>query len=80
MTGQTRISVADNGAGISPAVQESLFDMAISTKPQGMGMGLWLARHIVERQQGRLTLAEHSGPGACFVIELPGPDHPSGAA
>ncbi len=67
----TRIWITDNGQGVPPALRESLFDQAISTKSEGMGLGLWLARHIVERHGGRLFLAESPLPGACFVIELP---------
>lgn len=67
----TRIRVTDNGGGIAAELRDTLFDLAISTKPDGMGLGLWLARYIVERQHGRLYLAEQAGPGASFVIELP---------
>lgn len=69
----TRILVSDNGVGVAPALRETLFDLAVTTKAQGMGMGLWLARHIVERHGGRLLLAEEPEAGETFVVELPMP-------
>jgi len=78
--GKTSITIVDNGPGIAPELRERLFDLAISTKPNGMGMGLWLARYIVERQQGRLAVVERAEPGASFLIELPGPAARSDAA
>lgn len=66
----TRIRVSDNGAGVSPAMREKLFDLAVSSKPQGMGMGLWLAQHIAERHGGRVFLGDSPGGGATFVVEL----------
>lgn len=69
--GVTRVRIADSGAGIPPELRSSLFDIAVSSKAEGTGMGLWLARYIVERHLGRLYLDEAvAGPGACFVIEI----------
>ena len=67
----TRIRISDNGLGVPPDVRETLFDLAVSTKQQGMGMGLWLAQHIVERHYGRLFLTDNPGGGSTFTVELP---------
>ncbi len=66
----TYITITDNGPGISPLLRDTLFDIAISSKSQGMGIGLWLARHIIERHPGRLLLNDSSELGASFTIEL----------
>lgn len=76
--GHTCLSITDSGPGVAPADREHLFELMFSTKPRGMGMGLWLARHIVERHRGQLYLADSEGKGACFVLELP--SHPEPAA
>ena len=66
------ISVADNGLGIDAVSADSLFELSRSNKDSGMGIGLWIARHIVEdRHRGRLYIDFNHRPGARFVMELP---------
>jgi signal transduction histidine kinase len=65
------IQVADNGPGVAPAVRSQIFDAGVTTKKGGWGVGLSLARRIVEDvHQGRLELAP-SERGALFVATLP---------
>lgn len=65
------ITVSDDGPGIPPSVRASLFEPGVSTKPGGWGIGLALARRIVEDvHRGRLDLAS-GGSGATFVATLP---------
>jgi signal transduction histidine kinase len=45
------ISVRDSGPGIDPLVLDRLFEVFVTTKPDGMGLGLALCRMIVERQK-----------------------------
>ena len=71
----TRIRITDNGSGVTTEHRGKLFDLAISSKPEGMGLGLWLARHIVERHHGRIYLDEQSDVGASFVVELSMSNH-----
>jgi signal transduction histidine kinase len=64
------LAVTDSGPGIAPALRDSIFDLLSSNKAEGMGIGLWLARFIVERHSGTLKLDESFEQGARFVIYL----------
>jgi len=52
-------------------VRAQLFEPGVSTKPGGWGMGLALARRIVEQQHGGRLLYHGAGPGTTFVMEFP---------
>ena len=61
---QTLVTVADNGRGIDPGVRRHLFELFHSTKGnRGTGLGLPVARKIVEEHEGTLTVAETPGGG-----------------
>lgn len=67
------LKVCDNGGGIRPDALERIFEPYFTTKgpSKGTGIGLYLSRIIIEdHMQGRL-IAENTGAGACFTIELP---------
>src|SRR5207302_8326651 len=68
-----RLSVRDDGPGVAPEVRPQLFEPGVSTKPGGWGIGLALARRIVEQQHGgRLAYRPAPmGAGAEFVLEFP---------
>ncbi len=68
---RVRLTLADTGPGIPHDIRQRIFQLFMTTKPTGTGVGLAVARKIVERHGGTLTLAPADGPGACFVIELP---------
>jgi signal transduction histidine kinase len=72
-----RITVRDWGSGVAPDVRDRLFTPFCTTKAQGIGLGLALARELVEAHGGTLewTAVE---PGAAFVVSLP--LEPNGAA
>jgi signal transduction histidine kinase len=73
-----RLVVRDDGPGIPAGRRSRVFEPGVSTKPGGWGLGLPLARRIVE-QQHRGRLHYHSGnPGSAFVLEFPMDDKGSG--
>ena len=65
------VAVRDDGPGVAPAVRSQLFEPGVTTKPGGWGMGLALARRIVEQQHGGRLVYHGAGPGATFVMEFP---------
>jgi signal transduction histidine kinase len=65
------LSISDTGKGIDPSLQTSIFNLLSTTKFAGMGLGLWLSQHIIERHKGRLYLEKHPGWSTTFMIELP---------
>jgi PAS domain S-box-containing protein len=70
-------TVTDTGIGIPAAERPRLFrrfyraSTALDQRIPGTGLGLVIARTIVERHHGTITLADRDGPGTTFVIELP---------
>ena len=65
------ISVEDRGPGIPETVRERMFEPFISTKADGMGMGLNICRSIVELHKGRLVMQPRDGGGTVFTVILP---------
>ena len=65
------LSVSDTGKGIDTHMQTSIFNLLNSTRFAGMGLGLWLSQHIIERHSGRLYLTMQPGWSTTFMIELP---------
>jgi signal transduction histidine kinase len=70
---KVRITVEDNGRGIPPSEQKKIFAPGFTTKKRGWGLGLTLARRIVEEYHGGKIGLEFSDPGirTVFSIELP---------
>lgn len=66
-----RFSVIDDGPGIMPGMENSLFEPFVSTKSTGMGIGLAICRTIVEAHGGRLWCEPAPGGGAAFQFTLP---------
>ncbi|MCL4263494.1 MAG: HAMP domain-containing histidine kinase [Anaerolineae bacterium] len=69
------ITIADTGPGIPPDEQSRIFEPFYRSRaqtrfPQGMGLGLTIARDLVEAHGGQLTLESEVGQGSKFVIEL----------
>jgi PAS domain S-box-containing protein len=65
------VAVEDSGPGIDPGGLESVFDPFITTKPDGMGLGLAICRMIVERHDGKLSALSDGKNGARFQLVLP---------
>ncbi|HEX6851395.1 MAG TPA: ATP-binding protein [Candidatus Polarisedimenticolaceae bacterium] len=69
--GEVEVQVSDRGQGIAPEHLPRLFDSFFTTKRQGMGLGLAIARTLVEAHGGRIW-AEHAPEGgAVFHVRLP---------
>ncbi len=64
------IAVRDTGPGIAPAIAEKLFQPFMTTKPQGMGVGLSISRTIVEAHGGRLWTEPNPQGGTIFFLTL----------
>jgi two-component system sensor kinase FixL len=65
-----RISVADTGSGISPEIGDQLFTPFLTTKRQGMGVGLSISRTIVEAHGGRIWVEPNERGGTIFHFTL----------
>jgi two-component system sensor kinase FixL len=66
-----QVDVADTGPGIPPATLGSIFKPFVTTKPNGMGMGLSVSHSIVRAHEGRLWAENDPEGGAVFHIVLP---------
>ena len=65
------VAVSDRGAGLTPGSEAEIFEPFVSTKPEGLGMGLSIARTIVEAHGGRLWAQSNPEGGASFCFTLP---------
>ena len=68
-----RLTVSDNGGGVPVEFKSHLFELLSTTKQTGMGLGLWLCKHIVTRNSGSIHHEDAIGGGAKFVVEFPPP-------
>ncbi|MFM7496541.1 MAG: sensor histidine kinase, partial [Bacteroidota bacterium] len=63
--------IRDYGTGIDPALQERIFEVSFSTRTQGMGLGLSMARQIAELHGGTLDLEFSDENGTSMLLRLP---------
>ena len=66
------VEVQDSGTGIAAENLESIFDPFVTSKPEGLGMGLSICRSIIDRHGGTISAANNPDGGATFSIMLPG--------
>lgn len=78
--GQARIDVLDNGPGVDLQDAERIFQPYVTTKPDGTGIGLALARHVIQQHRGNIVVLARFEPGggsqsqetgSCFRIRIP---------
>ncbi|HUG41420.1 MAG TPA: HAMP domain-containing sensor histidine kinase [Longimicrobiales bacterium] len=70
--GAVRFVVADDGPGIDPEIRDTLFEPGVTTKPGGWGVGLSLARRIIEDvHDGKLRSGNRAAGGARFDVRIP---------
>lgn len=68
---QIAISVEDSGCGLSPQIEDRIFQPFFTTKPQGIGMGLSISRSIVESHGGRIGATPRPFGGTIFSFTIP---------
>jgi PAS domain S-box-containing protein len=66
-----RVVIRDDGPGIPPDRRPWVFDPFFTTKARGTGLGMPIARRIVEAHGGQITIGDGDAPGATFLITLP---------
>jgi two-component system sensor histidine kinase HydH len=69
--GTVELAVADDGPGIAPDLRARVFEPVFTTRADGTGLGLAVARQIVEAHGGRIEVGDEPGGGACVSITLP---------
>ena len=67
--GRVQIAVRDYGKGIDPEIMPRIFHAFFTTKSNGMGIGLRIARSIIENHEGRLWATRNPGGGATLEFE-----------
>lgn len=65
------LTISDSGPGIDQKIYSSVFELYNTTKEDGLGVGLWLSKTIIERHKGQITALNHPRSGAIFEIEIP---------
>ena len=66
-----QISIEDTGSGIDEKNQAHMFELLSTTKGSGMGIGLWLCKHIVNRHGGSIWFESSPGTGTTLFVSLP---------
>jgi signal transduction histidine kinase len=76
------LAFRDEGDGIDPQDQGSIFEAFVTRNPDGLGLGLYIVREHVAMMQGKISAANRPEGGALFTVTLPLPEvirHPSGS-
>ena len=68
---QAVVSISDTGPGMEAETRRRVFDLFYTTKQSGTGVGLAMAKRLVERQGGTITVESAPGAGATFRVRLP---------
>lgn len=67
-----RLTIADSGMGMNAATQSRIFEPFFTTKGiMGTGLGLWITKDLVEKQEGTLLMRSREGAGSVFSLFLP---------
>lgn len=68
---EVSLSITDNGCGIPQNIRERIFDPFFSTKPTGTGLGMAIARRIVDSHQGTIEIDSSEGSGTTVTLLFP---------
>lgn len=71
ISGRVMLHVTDNGVGIPEELKPSVFELFKTNKAQGMGVGLWLSRTVINAHRGDMRFQSREGEGTHFEVELP---------
>src|SRR5204862_4825678 len=74
------VTVADTGSGIPAERLSAIFDDFVTTKRRGLGLGLAIAKRIVEQLDGTITVESEVGRGTAFTLRFPARDEGSARA
>jgi signal transduction histidine kinase len=66
-----KINIKDNGPGIPADLWPRVFSAFFTTKPEGLGLGLFSARRIANKYGGKIEMQTEEGVGTCFTVLLP---------
>jgi two-component system, LuxR family, sensor kinase FixL len=69
--GGVEVMVRDHGPGIAPEIKDKLFEPFVTTKADGLGVGLAISRSIVESHGGRIWVVDLEPHGAAFHFTIP---------
>ncbi|MCB0381987.1 MAG: GHKL domain-containing protein [Psychroserpens sp.] len=69
--GMVKISIEDNGIGVSEENRGKIFEPKFTTKSSGMGLGLAMVKNIVETYKGNITFTSQQGIGTTFTVTFP---------
>jgi two-component system, NtrC family, sensor histidine kinase HydH len=69
--GTAEICVIDRGSGIDPKLMSTIFNPFVTTKPEGVGLGLAIVSKIVDEHGGRISVESDVGKGSVFRVHLP---------
>ena len=69
--GGVQVMIKNTGSGLSEDLRERIFEPFFSTKPGGSGLGLTIARRLIESHGGRISVESDGASWTSFVIELP---------
>jgi C4-dicarboxylate-specific signal transduction histidine kinase len=65
------ILIKDSGPGVDPEILPDIFELYKTSKTDGLGVGLWLCKTIVENHHGNITVKNENQSGAIFKIRIP---------
>jgi PAS domain S-box-containing protein len=66
-----RVTFADTGVGIEPETLPRIFEPFHSTRPEGLGLGLYISKKIADEHGGHIDVESHSREGTTFTVWLP---------
>ena len=73
---EVRVTIDDNGPGLTPEALARLFQPFATTKPTGTGLGLAIVQKVIVSHNGRVTAGNRPDGGAQFRVRLPRQAHP----